>query len=234
MRGYGRAVPYRAPIEPEGYYHVGSRGTYGIAIVRDDEEREMFLDAYDRVATKFGIQTLTWALKRNHHHFVVKLTAGGLSQAMRELHGPYSRQIHAKYGLTRQGHLFRHGFFANHLPDPEAVFDACRYVDLNGYLPWGRTRREKWSWCGYPALMGWDRPRAFHNTDHLLGLLDDNPKGARTRYRAYVAEEIARRAQLADDVKKPLPSPGRPEFSDFLFGYSPNKGEKFAPIHPRG
>lgn len=194
----------------------------------------MFLAGYERATTKFGIKTLTWALKQNHHHFVVKLTAGGLSQAMRELHGPYSRQIHAKYGLTRQGHLFRHGFFAHHLPDFGAVLDACRYVDLNGYLPWRRTRRGRWVWCGYPALMGWDPPRGFHSPEDLLTLLDEDLETARGQYRAYVAEEVARRARLAADIKKPLPSPGRPEFSDFLFGSSPNQREEFATFRPRG
>ena len=33
--------------------------------------------------------------QKNHHHFVVELTRGGPSEGMRELHGGYSRRIHA-------------------------------------------------------------------------------------------------------------------------------------------
>ena len=55
---------------------------------------------YARVARKYRWATIAWALMQNHHHFVIRLTDGGLSEGMRELHGGYSRWIHAMYGQT--------------------------------------------------------------------------------------------------------------------------------------
>jgi len=194
-------MPRRPPLNPEGYIHIGTRGVYGLPMFRDTSQRELFLELYDRASTKYGWGTLTWALKRNHHHFVVKLTAGGLSEGLRELHGKYSRRIHAMYGWTGQGHLVRHGFFAREAADAEAVRDMCRYVDLNGYLPWRKPERARWEWCGHAAIMGWQKPRPFHDPSLLLSLLGEDVETARAAYRAHVDEEIARRAAEAPPTR---------------------------------
>ena len=94
-------MPRRKPIDPHGWYHVGSRGCYGQTIFRKPEECELFLDLYWRAAKKYGWVTPEWALMGNHHHFVIKLTDGGLSEGWREVHGMFSRQIHKTYGLTK-------------------------------------------------------------------------------------------------------------------------------------
>src|SRR5436305_7080834 len=101
-------MPRRAPIDPQGYCHIGSRGSYGRPLFRNANEHELFLALYTRAAKKFGWKTLTWTLLHNHHHFVVRLTEGGLSEGMRDLHGRYSRRINALDGETGKGHLVRH------------------------------------------------------------------------------------------------------------------------------
>jgi len=83
-------VPPNPPINPEGYYHVGARGSYGRTLFGNDFEHERFLTMYLRVSLKYKWDTLSWVLVENHHHFVVRLTDGGLSEGMRELHGGYS------------------------------------------------------------------------------------------------------------------------------------------------
>src|SRR5437899_11522443 len=86
-------VPRRPPIDPQGYYHAGSRGSYGRALFQSPGEHELFLELYERSARKYGWLTLAWTLVHNHHHFVIKLTDGGLSEGWREIHGSFSRRI---------------------------------------------------------------------------------------------------------------------------------------------
>jgi hypothetical protein len=43
----------------------------------------------------------------NHHHFLVRLTEGGLSSGMRALHSNYSRRLNVIDGETNMGHLVR-------------------------------------------------------------------------------------------------------------------------------
>ena len=47
------ASPLRIDIE-NGWYHVASRGWERRAIVRDDRERQRWLELLDRVATRCG------------------------------------------------------------------------------------------------------------------------------------------------------------------------------------
>lgn len=192
-------IPRRPPIDPTGTYHVGSRGTYGRTLFDSVGEHEYFLRMYTRVARKYRWATLTWALMQNHHHLVIRLTEGGLSEGMRELHGGYSRWIHEAYGQTRKGHLFRHAFFARQIDDDSDLVGTCTYIDLNPSIHRPSAAPEASDWCGYAATIGLAHPRQFHTPGLLLELFDTRPAAAQRRYRALVEEEHARR--------RPDPSP---------------------------
>lgn len=190
-------MPPRVPIDPEGIYHIGSRGTYGRTLFRDVGEHELFLFLYNRNALKHRWETLAWALVKNHHHFVVRLTEGGLSEGMRVLHGGFSRRIHARYDQTRKGHLFRHAFFARQLEDIDDVVSTCAYVDLNPgrYRKTPHTRATDWG--GYAATLGLAHPRRFHSPGALLEMIDRNPRTARALYRQVVQELHARERHVS-------------------------------------
>jgi REP element-mobilizing transposase RayT len=186
-------MPLRPPIDPQGTYHVGSRGTYGRTLFRTRGEHELFLELYDKTARKYRWQTLAWTLMKNHHHFVIELTRGGLSEGMRELHGGYSRRIHAAYSQTRKGHLFRHSFFAKLLPDERAVLSACAYVDLNPSKHRLHPGPRKGDWCSSAATLGLEKLRPFHRPERLLRLLDRDMARSRIMYREITHEIHARR-----------------------------------------
>jgi REP element-mobilizing transposase RayT len=182
-------VPPRKPIDPEGYYHIGSRGNYGQLLFRADYQCELFLELYARSSRKYDWETLEYVLMPNHHHFVIRLTKGGLSEGMRELHGGFSRRIHAIYGMTGQGHLVRHGFFARQLHTDGEVLVACRYVDRNVTTATGAAP-EMAGWSGYRATIGLEHPRPFHSPSALLSLVSNSPAKARTAYRAFVEDGL--------------------------------------------
>ncbi len=188
-------MPRRPPINPTGYYHVSSRGCYGRTLFDTPAQHEVFLRMYMRTARKHRWETPSWALMENHHHFVIRLTEGGLSEGMRELHGGYSRWIHALYGQTRQGHLFRHAFFARELTTDADVLVACCYVDLNASAARLARNPEETIWCGYRATIGLDHPRPFHRPSALLELISPRPTAARAAYRQLVHERLVYRDQ---------------------------------------
>jgi REP element-mobilizing transposase RayT len=186
-------MPRRPPIDPEGLYHVGSRGCYGRTLFHTREEHETFLTLYFKAARKYGWTTLSWALMKNHHHFVIRLTDGGLSEGFREIHTSYSRRIHAKYDQTRKGHLFRHAFFANPLEDEEAVLSASSYVDQNPSAHRRTATPRRTDWCSYAATLGLTAPHPFHNPSALLDLVHPRLDQARKSYQLRVEEDHARR-----------------------------------------
>ena len=187
-------MPRRPPIDPQGYYHVGSRGNYGRTLFRSPAEHELFLTLYARAARKYEWKTLAWTLMVNHYHFIVKLTQGGLSDGMRETNGQFSRRINAVDGMTGKGHLVRHAFFARELENDGDVLVAARYVDLNepealGILP------EMSRWGGYRATVGLEPPRPFHDPTELLGIIHRQPEAARRAYRRFVHDGLAQNGQ---------------------------------------
>jgi REP element-mobilizing transposase RayT len=182
-------MPPRPPIDPEGYYHVSSRGCYGQLLFRNDHEYELFLMLYARTAKKYGWATLAWVLMDNHHHFILRLTDGALSEGWREIHGGFSRRIHAIYGMTRQGHLVRHAFFARQLQTDGEVLVACRYVDRNFTEAVGAPPEDS-RWGGYRATVGLEHPRPFHSPAELLSLVSKSPAKARNAYRAFIGDTL--------------------------------------------
>lgn len=179
------------PIDPEGYYHVSSRGSYGRALFQDRDEHELFLRLYERTAAEFGWRTLAWTLLSNHHHFLIELTDGGLSKGMRILHSCFSRRMHAKYDQTGKGHLVRHGFYAGALSSAESVLAVARYIDLNPPRAGLCKRPEDWTWSSYPATLGLVHPRAFHQPTELLRLIGKTPRAGRSAYRRFVLAGLA-------------------------------------------
>jgi REP element-mobilizing transposase RayT len=191
-------MPRRLPLDPHGWYHVGTRGCYGRTLFHDAVEYELFLDRYGRVAKKYGWDTVDWVQMRNHHHFVVRLNDGGLSEGMRELHGWYSRTVHSRHGLTGQGHLVRHAFFARLITSESDALATCRYVSLNYARATGEPPHAT-PWGGYPAIIGLRHPRPFHTPSILLGLISTSPPAAQRTYRAFVLSGL--------DQDRQVPSP---------------------------
>lgn len=192
-------MPPHPPIDPQGIYHVGSRGTYGRTLFRNEDQHELFLSLYERSAEKYGWQTLAWVLMKNHHHFVIQLTDDGLSAGMQEIHSGYSRRIHAIYGQTRKGHLVRHGFFRRELPTDGAVVEACLYVDLNPLVHRSTPRIDRRDWSGLAATLGRVQPRPFHAPYRLLSLLGRDASTARHRYLELLAERHERNREATSN-----------------------------------
>ena len=97
-------------FEAGAYYHVGSRGNNGEAIVRDDIDRMEFLRWYARVANTERWGVLAYVLMDNHYHFVVRSDESGLSRGMQLLNCGFTRRINRRHG--RDGHLSANGFTA--------------------------------------------------------------------------------------------------------------------------
>ena len=182
-------MPRRPPIDPEGYYHVSSRGNFGEALFETAEQHELYLTLYSRTAAKLGWITLAWTLLWNHHHFLIKLTNGGLSEGMRVINHGFARRLNAATGRTGAGHLVRHGFHAGLLETESHLLSTCRYIDLNAVRALA-VQLEDWPWSGYRAAVGLEHPRPFHQVPKLLELFGPSPNVARRTYRRFVEDGL--------------------------------------------
>jgi putative transposase len=198
---YLRLVPRRSPIDPAGYYHVSTRGNFGMPLFTTPAEHELYLSLFERVAREFQWNTLAWSLIWNHHHFVIKLTDGGLSEGMRRVNHGFARRINAVYRRTGKGHLVRHCFYAGEIETDEQLANVCRYVDLNAVAAGQCRLPEHWPWCGYAATIGLVPPRRFHDVRAALTHFGSRPGRARDAYRRFVERGL--------ESPPTPPSPGR-------------------------
>jgi len=198
-------VPRRLPIDPEGYYHVTSRGNFGRPLFETPEHHELYLALYGRTAIRLGWITLAWTLLWNHHHFLIKLTTGGLSEGMAVINRSFSRRLNELNGRTGTGHLIRHGFYAGRLDTEAHILATCRYIELNAVSARPDESLADWPWSGYRAALGLEHPRPFHHVSHLLELFGPTPNAARRTYRRFVEDGLdpSRRVQTPGEGDGP-------------------------------
>jgi putative transposase len=194
-------VAAKRDVEPEGLYHVMSRGNFRQTIFPDDEHYFAYLRRLTCVTSRRRWIVLDWCLMPNHYHLVLQLTDGGLSEGMKELNGCYSRWSNELFGRTRTGHLFQNRFRSRHLINDSHLWEVFRYVPNNPVLAGLEPAPENWPWCGYRATVGLEHPRVFHRPAELLRYFGHNPATACERYQRFVYDGLvrARRVQWSDD-----------------------------------
>jgi len=175
-------------IDPQGLYHVMSRGNFRQRIFLDEPHFEKYIRLLAQVTRRRHWTILDWCLMPNHHHLLIQLTEGGLSEGMRELNGCYARWSNVQTGRTGSGHLVQNRFKAPAVDTERHFWATVRYIALNPVRSNLVERPEDWPWSGYRATIGLEYPRVFHRPDELLRYFSPDPRIAVERYVRFVRE----------------------------------------------
>lgn len=87
---------------PGAIYHVTSRGNAWQDIVRDDADREKWLDWLRRTVETYGWRLHSFALMRNHDHLFVETPEPNLSAGMQYFNGSYRSYFNRRHRRWRQ------------------------------------------------------------------------------------------------------------------------------------
>ena len=109
---------------PDGFFHVTARGVDRAPIVRDDDDRRLFLALLAGAVRRYPWTVDTFCLMDNHWHLVVGTLRPALSAGVQWLNGVYGRAFNDRH--ERSGHVFGERF-------------RCRVIESESQL--GRTRR---------------------------------------------------------------------------------------------
>jgi putative transposase len=175
-------------IDPQGLYHVMSRGNFRQRIFLDADHYAKYVRLLARVTRRRHWTILDWCLMPNHYHLLIQLTEGGLSEGMRELNGCYARWSNLQTGRTGSGHLVQNRFKALRVVTERHFWATVRYIPLNPVRADLVGRLEDWPWSGYRATIGLEYPMVFHRPDELLRHLCLDPAISVERYVRFVRE----------------------------------------------
>jgi len=169
-------------------HHVMARGNARAAIVLEDVDRQLWVDALGRIADRFGWQVWAYCLMDNHYHLLVETPQADLSRGMRELNGVDTQAFNRR--RARIGHVLQ-GRFKGLLVDKDAyLLELCRYVVLNPVGAGMVERAVDWPWSSQRAEMG--RTRGFDAlaVPPLLSLFGESSDLARRAYTRFVAQGV--------------------------------------------
>jgi REP element-mobilizing transposase RayT len=177
------ARPLRIDIE-DGLYHVTSRGWERRVVVRDDRDRQRWLELLDRIATRCGWRVFAWVLMSNHFHLYLRTPQPNLSAGMHDLNGGYASFFNRRY--RRCGALFQGRFKAVLVEDESHALELTRYVHLNPVRARIVERPEQYGWSSYQDYLGMRKAPAWLDWETVVGELAKKRSRARSAYRRFV------------------------------------------------
>jgi len=181
-------MPRRARMYIPGLpYHIVQRGNNREACFIDPESYQVYLELWQKMSHRYGVQVHAYCLMNNHIHFLATpLRTDSLSNALKVIGSRYAFYFNKKLG--RSGTLWE-GRHKSSLVQQRYYFLAChRYIELNPVRAGMVARPEEYKWSSYGVNawgdIGWLTP---HEEYLQLGL--DMPSRLST-YRVLFATEL--------------------------------------------
>jgi hypothetical protein len=157
-----------------------------MAIYRDDEDRELFLQLLGQEIARSEWRCLAYSLMRTHYHLLIHLTKETLSSGFQRLNSRYAQRYNLRHG--RRGHLFERRF-RDVLVESEAHrFEVSRYIHLNAPRAGVCRLPEQYPWSDYAATIGLVDPDPLVDASSTLDVFGRDLANARRRYVQFVEE----------------------------------------------
>ncbi len=187
-------------------YHVTSRGNARQDIVRDDVDREKWVDWLRRTVETYNWRLHAWVLMTNHAHLFVETPEANLSAAMQYLGGSYTSYFNRRHRCC--GHLFQ-GRYKGHLIEERGYFlEVSRYLHLNPVRAKMVARPEEYKWSSYGGYQRASRAVPWVTYNRVLGEFGGPASAGRRRYVRFARA----------GVEEPPPSPFEEALEGMLLG----------------
>lgn len=170
---------------PGAVVHVITRGNERGLIVRDDDDRHVFLGLLARAVDRYQWLCHTYCLMDNHYHLLLEVPLGNLPTGMRHLNGVYAQGFNNRY--DRCGHLFQARYRSILVEKNAHLLSVSRYIVLNPVRAGIVRRPEEYGWSSYRATAGLEEAPDFLTTDWLLAQFSSRRHLAQERYCEFVA-----------------------------------------------
>ena len=169
---------------PGAVYHITSRGNDKKPIVKNDNDRETFLNTLQHVNKRYNWICHAYCLMTNHYHLLIETPDGNLTIGMRQLNGVYTQVFNRRHGKT--GHIFQGRYKAIVIQKDSHLLEVCRYVVLNPVRARMVEKPEEYPWSSYLATAGRAKPHPCLTKAWVLGQFGRKLGKAEQEYREFV------------------------------------------------
>jgi REP element-mobilizing transposase RayT len=108
-----------------------ARGDRREPIVKDDADRDAFVELLAELVERTGFEFFSWVLMGNHYHLVFKTPEPNLVEGMKWLQNTWTKRFNARHRLS--GHLFGDRYKAVLVEEGEHLGTLIDYVHLNPF-----------------------------------------------------------------------------------------------------
>jgi len=180
----------RAPrqVGAGGSYHLMARGSGKRRVFFDDDHYAEFVRRTGETARRHGWTLHAFCLMPNHVHLAVTTGEPTMPAGMRDLLGGFARWSNRV--RVSAGHLFSAHYRDVPIDSDRQLLAVTRYICRNPVRAGLVESPADWPWSSYaatiaPAAGG----RTIIDAATVLGLLDPDPRRARTAFRRLVEDE---------------------------------------------
>jgi putative transposase len=147
---------------------------------------------------------LAYCLMPNHVHLVVDAEIAELGLAMHRINGLYAQRFNREHGFV--GHVFQGRYWTKPIQDEAHLPGSLRYVVMNPVRAGLCARPDNWRWSSYRATIALAAVPRFLAAERTLACFDADVTRARTRFRTFVEELLAKDGPDGGTVPGTVPS----------------------------
>ncbi len=184
-------MPRGARLDAPGtLHHVILRGIEKQKIVKDDNDRENFLNRMGEIALDTDTSIYAWALMTNHAHILLRSGNISLPTFMRRFLSSYAVSYNRRH--KRYGHLFQNRYKSIICEEDPYFMELVRYIHLNPLradMVKNLAGLDMYRWSGHSVVMNWCR-NDWQDREYVLQWFSRKEGEAKRLYRAFVKKGV--------------------------------------------
>jgi REP element-mobilizing transposase RayT len=210
---------------PGALYHILSRGNDRRPIFKDTEDKIVFLELVEEMASRFNLDIYAYVLMNNHYHLLIKTNNDNLSKSMQWFGATYTRRFNVKH--RRTGHLFQGRFKSFIIENDSYLLRLSCYIHRNPLRAKIVKRLPDYKWSSYLCYAYDKKNNDWLKTDFILNQLitDDKNKAYKEMVQRYSKEE----GKIWENLQYGLVFGSQDYFSTIKAKYLPTKANSEIP-----
>lgn len=135
-------------------YHITIRGNNKQSILKDNEDKGLFLDSLGKFKVRFKFRLYAFVLMNNHVHLVIETDHEvNISKIMQAVALSYSVKFRKKYPYS--GHVWQGRFKSNIIDDDRYILECINYIHNNPVRAGMVSKPEDYFWSSYHFYNGY-------------------------------------------------------------------------------